>query len=416
MFCTTFNKSCMDYVIAIPSLSREITLVNKTLKTLVEHKIDLKLVYIFIIKEEEAQYMELLNASDVTVVIGEKGIIEQRAFIQNYFPIGKHMVCLDDDIMSVDLSLTDYTSLHQFFMRAFMDCKLYKSFIWGVYPVENPYYREPRKALSTELTFIVGAFYGVINRGNLFTLVAPQKEDVAQSIMYFINDGIVLRYNRVGFKTIYFSGGGLGGLKQRLLTNQQSAETLALCFADYGKIKVKSNGLYNFDLKKIPARIPLPHVSVEQYAELYDELELITVPLKKGDNSRRGFGAHRSMTFGLVRQRKTGIVTDSANTKEYKHIYSLIKKIGEQLQFKFSSVHLNNNVVCPPHHDSKNSSVSLLVSFGDYVGCNIVVEGQEYDTNMKPIIFDGAKYEHWNTPLVSGNKYSLVFYNHGQTV
>lgn len=311
----------MDYVIAIPSLSRELTLVNKTLKTLVEHKIDLKLVYIFIIKEEKDQYMELLNNSQVTVVIGDKGIIEQRTFIQNYFPIGKQIVCLDDDIMTVDLSLTHYTSLHHFFMSAFMDCKLYKSFIWGVYPVENPYYREARKPLTTDLSYIVGAFYGIINRGDLFTLIAFQKEDCEQSIMHFINDGIVLRYNRIGFKTIYFSTGGLGGLKKRLEGNKSSTEALALRFPDYGKIKVKSNGLYNFELKKVPARIPLPCAPVELYADLYNALELITVPLKSGQNSRRGFLPHRAMTFGLVRQRKTGIVTDSANTKQLSLIH-----------------------------------------------------------------------------------------------
>jgi hypothetical protein len=68
-------------------------------------------------------------------------------------------------------------------------------------------------------------------------------------------------------------------------------------------------------------------------------------------------------------------------------------------------------LVCPRHLDPSNTGKSLLVSFGDYEGCNIVVEGYgEYDTNCSPIVFNGSKYYHYNTPLKSGNKYSLVFF------
>jgi hypothetical protein len=62
------------------------------------------------------------------------------------------------------------------------------------------------------------------------------------------------------------------------------------------------------------------------------------------------------------------------------------------------------------HKDSKNQGKSLLISFGDYEGCKLMIDGKEYDTNCKPIIFDGSSLEHWNTPLISGNKYSIVFY------
>lgn len=53
---------------------------------------------------------------------------------------------------------------------------------------------------------------------------------------------------------------------------------------------------------------------------------------------------------------------------------------------------------------------SMLISFGDYTGCNIVIEGIMYDAKYSPIIFNGSERHHWNTNDLQGNKYSLVFY------
>jgi hypothetical protein len=53
----------------------------------------------------------------------------------------------------------------------------------------------------------------------------------------------------------------------------------------------------------------------------------------------------------------------------------------------------------------------MLVSFGDYTGCKIIIDNIEYDANCNPVIFDGSKIEHWNTDDLEGTKYSLVFFN-----
>ena len=71
---------------------------------------------------------------------------------------------------------------------------------------------------------------------------------------------------------------------------------------------------------------------------------------------------------------------------------------------------MNHNLVCPPHRDKNNKTESILVSFGDYEGGLIVIEGTEYNAYHTPIQFDGATQEHWNTEI-KGNKYSLVFYS-----
>lgn len=78
--------------------------------------------------------------------------------------------------------------------------------------------------------------------------------------------------------------------------------------------------------------------------------------------------------------------------------------------FKFTSIHVNKNVTCPKHKDSKNIGSSMLLSFGNYTGSKIIIENIVYDAYYNPIIFDGSKLEHWNTDDLQGTKYSLVFF------
>ena len=54
--------------------------------------------------------------------------------------------------------------------------------------------------------------------------------------------------------------------------------------------------------------------------------------------------------------------------------------------------------------------MSILLSFGDYTGCNIVINGDKYDANRQPIMFNGSLLEHYNSDDLVGNKYSLVFF------
>jgi len=111
------------------------------------------------------------------------------------------------------------------------------------------------------LNYIVGAFYGIINRPNLsaikltITKENGQKEDVERSLKYFINDGIVLRFNRVGFQTIYYGkSGGLGTFEDRLKPMREASQKLLKAYSEYGSISTKSTGMTEFKLKKIPSK------------------------------------------------------------------------------------------------------------------------------------------------------------------
>jgi hypothetical protein len=259
----------MEYIIAIPSYNRAKEVQAKTLKCLRECGIDDDKITVFVANTEQEQLYK--NAGVMhRMVVGKIGLVPQREFICNYYPEGQYIVSLDDDVERVDLSLTPYTTLDLFFRYAFEKTKELGGYIWGVYPVFNPFFRKPREEISTCLNYIVGAFYGIINRteNNNLTLTITaensQKEDVERSIRYFIEDGIVIRFNKIGFITKYYGkSGGLGIFEDRLIPMANASQLLKNTFPEYGNIFIKKNGMTEFRLKKIKAREVRSSTSLE---------------------------------------------------------------------------------------------------------------------------------------------------------
>lgn len=160
--------------------------------------------------------------------------------------------------------------------------------------------------------------------------------------------------------------------------------------------------------------IYLDAVHPSELMGLYELLEQTKIPLASGFSGRaKKFGNHRAMVLGFCKPRFSNTYGLSINSLKHKELYEEIVRIGKLcVPFEFETIHLNHNVVCPPHFDSGNIGDSVLLSLGDYEGCKLNIEGfGEFDTNCQPLLFNGSKFKHWNTPLESGNKYSLVFYN-----
>tara|TARA_R110002126_G_scaffold153654_1_gene300782 strand:- start:210 stop:962 length:753 start_codon:yes stop_codon:yes gene_type:complete len=250
----------MDYIICIPSYERATICNQKTLTTLHNNNINPELIYVYVANEIEFDiYLNFVDKKFYNkIIVGVPGLAQQRQFIMDQFPENKQIIFMDDDVEFIDLSFTNYLNLENFFQNAFQTCIFQKSFIWGVYPVFNPFFRKPRKEITTHLTYIVGAMYGIINRPNLqsiklnITLDTSQKEDIERSIKYFIEDGIVVRFNKIGFKTKYYGKtGGLGTFKNRLEPMKQACIKLNEIYSDYGKIKIRSSGMHEFVLKKL---------------------------------------------------------------------------------------------------------------------------------------------------------------------
>lgn len=120
---------------------------------------------------------------------------------------------------------------------------------------------------------------------------------------------------------------------------------------------------------------------------------------------------HRRFLFGITRARFSGKIGLSAHSIKYPALYELVNEFGKKyIPIEFNSIHINHNVICPKHKDSKNIKESAIISCGQYTGCKLIIEDVEYDPYYKIVVFDGSTKEHWNTDDLVGDRYSLIFY------
>jgi len=191
------------------------------------------------------------------MVIGKLGISNQRRFIVEYFKEGQKVVSLDDDVEKIlkkvkesDTKLQQIRNVDAFFKEAFDRAQKEGCFIWGVYPTANPFFM--RGGVTTKLKFIIGGLYGFIVRHDKDLIVSnesAQKEDVHLSILMYIKDGKVLRYNNIGFKTKFHAEGGLGVTKDRIKQNKRAAMYLQKTYPQFVSVWTRPNGMYEVRLR-----------------------------------------------------------------------------------------------------------------------------------------------------------------------
>lgn len=249
----------MDYIIVIPSYKRPKILQSKTLTCLHNLGVAKELINIFIIEDEYIEYHNNLNRDFYNqLIIGEKGLVQQREFINKHYPANTKIISLDDDISMIDLSLSSYNNINDFFIDAFNECEKRNCFLWSVYPVYNPFYRKDKQDVKEGLLYCIGAFFGYINRYDddldlKLTNTCSNKEDVERSIKYWLKDKKVIRFEKVGFKTKYYGtdGGGLGTFNYRLEPMKDATNKIHNTYPDITRIKIRKNGLYEIVFKKI---------------------------------------------------------------------------------------------------------------------------------------------------------------------
>ena len=182
-------------------------------------------------------------------MVGKLGIANQRIFIKHYFKENQQVVSIDDDVEALfkmtntePAKLVKITNVDKFFKDAFDRLKKEKLFIWGIYPVRNPFFMQNK--VTTGLKFIIGALYGFIVRKTSElepSINAEGKEDYEQSILYYKKDGGVLRYNNVTIKTKFLAKGGLG--EDRFAMNKKAAEYLKKTYPELVTIFYRKNGM-----------------------------------------------------------------------------------------------------------------------------------------------------------------------------
>ena len=216
------------YIIAIPSYNRPELIQNKTLSLLHKHNINPKQIHIFVADREQYDLYKSKIPRDLynKLIIGVKGLKNQRNYINNYYPEGYHIVEMDDDIdkivelvtirkgsrsssrsQSIKKTLQHIKNLDEFIKQAFSRCISNGIFLWGVYPLANSHFMTD--TITTDLRFIVGPFWGMINRHRPdLQLTIDEKENSERTLQHWVIDGTVLRFNNIGIETNYYKNKG----------------------------------------------------------------------------------------------------------------------------------------------------------------------------------------------------------------
>jgi hypothetical protein len=250
-----------------------------------------------------------------------------------------------------------------------------------------------------------------------FQLNYNQGEEFERTIMYLKKYGKNFRINGIGFRTKYFGKGGLESYRT-IETYVNETNRLVYQFKDYLHFKDKvilKQSLGNVKLSKKATHKDIIELGYYNcFDKLYNMLDNTNLVQRKGKNNRLDFPVYKGAIFGMVRPRfkYKGYDELSLDSKTKPLIYNEIWRIGRIIcPFEFTSVQVNKNLVCPKHKDKNNRGMSLLVSFGEYTGCNIVIDGKKYDAKHRPIVFNGSLLEHYNTEDLQGTKYSLVYFS-----
>ena len=144
----------------------------------------------------------------------------------------------------------------------------------------------------------------------------------------------------------------------------------------------------------------------DDFAELIAELQAHPIPI---NHDRRVAGKGRSQAFGVIR-RWSYRPWLSRNTWMRPILWKLLLAFAESfVTIEWDAIQVNDNYQSAPHRDKGNCGVSYIVSFGDFTGGELVVEGNTYDIRHRAFLFNGSELLHRTNPW-SGSRYSLVFY------
>ena len=244
----------MDYVIAIPSFNRYDTIKKKTLKMLQQNNIPTDIITIFVATSEQKLLYEQELNNDYKIVIGVLGMANIRNFITDYYEEGQKLVCIDDDITSIKLGnisgklVTKINNLNEIIINGFNLCKENDTALFGLHPSNNCRSLKSKNIITTDLKYIIGALYGVINDKSIKVSI-DSAEDFQRSILYYKKYGKVVRMNNMSAFTQYYATGGMASNGRT--TEIDIIEKTKLCelFPEYCKIYKTNYNTTNIKLK-----------------------------------------------------------------------------------------------------------------------------------------------------------------------
>ena len=247
---STVSKA--SWVIAIPSYKRAETLRDKTLTVLQHYLIPVHKIHVFVAnKAEYDTYKATLKPGSYGHLhIAEPGMAAVRNFITRFFPVGKAIFNMDDDIRGF-IEYSDGAKRNERPLRSLshaIDAGFAKARqsgfrLFGFYPVANGYFMKAGEP-TTDLRYIIGSVWGIINPGPVLTVTIDDKEDYLRSVIMYVLDGGVIRYTNIAPESAYYKEPG--GMQEERTMNRidASARAMVAAFPDLVKINLtKKSGM-----------------------------------------------------------------------------------------------------------------------------------------------------------------------------
>jgi hypothetical protein len=223
--------------IAIPSYQRANILVSHTLGFLMREKYPPEKITIFVADQVEWEVYDrvLPRGSYSQLVVGMRGLLNQRRVIHDYYPEGQIILCADDDLKGIKSLRSDqnFLSLVNYGVSLL---RSKKAGLFGILPNDDG--RKLKEELTTHLAHILGAFFIYVNDKDCMPTLEV-KHDYEMTILYYKKYGLVLRWCGAGVQTRYM--GTPGGLQQpgRAEKMKECADYLLEKYPEYCKARVK---------------------------------------------------------------------------------------------------------------------------------------------------------------------------------
>lgn len=156
-------------------------------------------------------------------------------------------------------------------------------------------------------------------------------------------------------------------------------------------------------------------VATLDHAVFHPLVEELTRAAIAVNHDRMQAGKGRSQAFGIIR-RWSYRPHLSRNTWMRPKLWQLLLDFAtKHVPITWDGCTVNDNYESKEHRDKGNQGHSYTVSFGDFTGGELCIQGGQggtlsLDTRHRGYLFDGANNVHWTAPF-TGRRFCLVFYS-----
>ena len=432
----------MDYQVAIPSYRRPTELARKSYQMLVKGGVPVDRITVFVASAHEADLYRAALPDGTRIVVGVLGLAAQRAFIHKYYTEGQLILFVDDDLthlkkLSGDRLIT-LTDIHSFVEEAFAKMHEVGSKIFSIYPAASSMYMKEQPEFSTELRYLMGGFYGIVNRDPPELLYGDNQEDKERTLRYWKRDKKLLRFNHITMITRFYTPGGMDSPTRKADTE---AATMQMVKEFPGLVKqihkakagyhdlrfinpAKAEDAIDSAVEVLPLRAGYEAARDKLLAALAKtHIPKLGNPSKPEHRKRHGVRADnigsigRTATYGFGNTRAKGIAEFKWNKKNPEVLRAMIE-FGNKVVppgWKYTAITLNKDVLARKHRDPNNVGRSVIIGIGNYKGGALRVwdeddtVSEDYDLKDRPTMFNGALRPHETQPF-EGERYTLIFY------